>query len=57
MEKRYEACLYNPAGTLRELKPISNQEMQNLSIPLMNSTTSKAITKGNTEIQTGMSSL
>ena len=51
MAKKFEACLYNPAGTVRELNPISNGDLQNLSIPLLNVTTSKAITKGNIEIQ------
>ena len=48
--KTYEACLYNPSGTIRELKPITNADLQELSIPFLNSTTSKAIVKGNTEI-------
>ena len=53
MANNFEACLYNPAGTLRELKPITNEDLQNLSVPLMNATTYKAITKGNIEVHTG----
>ena len=47
----YEACLYNPSGTIRRLTPITNNDMQNVSISLMNMSTNKAITKGNTEIK------
>ena len=51
MGKIFESCLYNPYGTVRELKPITNGDLQNLSIPLMNATTSKAITRGNVEVR------
>ena len=51
MSEVFEACMYNPSGTVRELKPITNSDMQNLSIPLMNVTTSKAISRDNAEIQ------
>ena len=53
MKKKFEACLYNPAGTIRDLNPITNVDMQNLSISLMNMTTTKAITKGNIEVHSG----
>ena len=56
MPYEFEACLYNPSGTLRELKPITNDDLQGLSVPLLNMTTSKAITKGNTEIHIGLGS-
>ena len=52
MRGNFEACLYNPSGTIRELKPITNNDMQNLSVSLMNLTTSRAISRNNTEIQT-----
>lgn len=55
--KHFEACLYNPAGTVRDLKPTTNADLQNLAIPLLNATTPKAITKGNVEIHSGNESL
>ena len=57
MARKFEACLYNPAGTLRELNPTTNGDLQNLSVPLLNATTSKAITEGNIEIHAGKASL
>ena len=53
MTNDFEACLYNPAGTIRTLNPVTNMELQNLSVPLLNMTTYKAITKGNIEVHTG----
>ena len=53
MANDFEACLYNPSGTVRDLNPINNTELQNLSVPLLNMTTYKAITKGNIEIHSG----
>ena len=54
--KKFEACLYNPTGTVRDLEPVSNNDLQELSVPILNQTTSKAITKGNIEIHSGTSS-
>lgn len=53
MVKKFEACLYNPTGTVRELEPTTNTSLDNLSIPLLNATTPKAITEGNIEVHAG----
>ena len=57
MTRKYEACLYNPRGTIRNLEPTTNVDLQNLSVPLLNATTSKAITEGNVEVHSGKASL
>ena len=49
-EKTFENCLYVPRDMIRSLKPITNNDLQNLSIDLMNKTSSKIIIKGGTEI-------
>ena len=53
-EKTFEAGLYTPKGFVRELTPVTNMDLQHLSIQVMNKTSSKALTKGNTEVHSGM---
>ena len=49
--KAYESQLYVPFGTKRTIIPITNSDMDNLSIDLLNKTTTTAINKGGIEIQ------
>ena len=49
-EKIFENFLYVPRGFAREIHPITNGDMQNLNIDLMNKTSSKCIMKGGIEI-------
>ena len=49
--KTYESQLYVPFGSKRTIIPISNSAMDNLSIDLLNKTTTIPIRKGGIEIQ------
>ena len=49
-EKTFENFLYVPNGFARKINPITNADLQNLSIDLMNKTSSKCIMKGGIEI-------
>ena len=49
--KSFESQLYVPFGSKREISPIMNTDMDNLSIDLLNKTTTSKITKGGVEIQ------
>ena len=53
-EKTFEAGLYVPKGFVREIVPVTNSDLQHLSVQVMNKTSSKALTKGNTEVHAGM---
>ena len=48
--KRFENVLFVPSGFVREIKPVSNSELDNLSVELMNKTTVKPIEVGAVEI-------
>ncbi len=49
-ERKFENCLYAPRDMIRSLKPITNNDLQNLCVDLMNKTSSKIIIKGGTEV-------
>ena len=49
--KLFESQLYVPFGAKREISPVTNTAMDNLSIDLLNKTTTAKITKGGIEIQ------
>ena len=49
--KLYESQLYVPFGSKREIVPITNSNMDNLSIDLLNKTTEVKIEKGGIEVQ------
>ena len=49
--KLYESQLYVPFGSKREIIPVTNSNMDNLSIDLLNKTTMAKIEKGGIEIQ------
>ena len=49
-EKTFENYLYVPSGFARKINPITNADLQNLSIDLMNKTSSKCIMKGGIEV-------
>ena len=53
-EKTFEAGLYTPKGFTRKITPVTNTDLQHLSVQVMNKTSSKALTKGNTEVHSGM---
>ena len=48
--KRFESVLYVPTGFVREIKPVINSELDNLSVELMNKTTMKRIDTGSVEV-------
>ena len=48
--RRFESCLYCPTGFSRELKPVTNGELQHLSIDLLNKTSSTKWLPGDTEV-------
>ena len=48
--KKFENCLYVPREFVREITPITNADMQNLNIDLMNKTSSKCIRSGGIEV-------
>ena len=50
MKRNFESCLYTPTGFTRELKPITNGDLQHLAVQIMNKTSSMAITNGNIEV-------
>ena len=49
--KTFESQLYVPFGTKRQMSPVTNSAMDNLSIDLLNKTTTAHISKGGIEIQ------
>ena len=48
--KRFESCLYTPLGFSRELDPISNADLQNLSINFLNKTSKIKFATSNIEV-------
>ena len=49
-EKNFESCLYTPMGFHRNLKPVSNADLQHLSVSILNKTSSIDFKPGNIEV-------